>query len=194
MSYRRDRGTMINPIWLIMGVNLLVLIARYINENQIDMHMGLAGITFTHQPWNLLTYMFVHAGILHYFFNMLTLYFFGNYVLSLLGEGRFLLIYFIGGILGGVFFILLAPSNHMVVGASGAIFALGGVLAVMRPNIKVITLPIPVPLPLWIAIMLSFLVLSFLPGVAWQGHLGGLVCGLLMGSYFRQRERRRRPW
>ena len=77
----------------------------------------------------------------------------------------------------------------MVVGASGAVFALGGALAVMVPKTKVFIFPIPVPIPLWIAIIGGFLVISFLPGIAWQAHLGGLLLGLLAGFYFKKQRK-----
>jgi len=86
-------------------------------------------------------------------------------------------------------FILLGPPFATAVGASGAVFALGGALAIMRPKLKVIIFPIPIPLDLWIAVIGGFLVISFLPYIAWQAHLGGLVTGLVAGYFFRKRER-----
>jgi membrane associated rhomboid family serine protease len=120
---------------------------------------------------------------------MLTLYFFGTYLYRLIGQGRFLFVYFGGGILGSILFILLAPPFSIAVGASGAIFALAGALVVMRPKLPVLIFPIPVPIPLWLAVIGGFLILSFLPYIAWQAHLGGLVLGLIAGYFFRKRER-----
>lgn len=85
----------------------------------------------------------------------------------------------------------MGNSLSILVGASGAIYALGGLLLVMRPNARVVTFPIPVPMPLWIAILVGFLIVTFLPGVAWEAHLGGLLYGAAMGLYFRRREFRR---
>jgi membrane associated rhomboid family serine protease len=134
--------------------------------------------------------MFIHAGFWHILANMLTLYFFGGYLNRLLGTAKFLVVYFAGGIAGGLVYLLLVSSSYtVVVGASGAIFALGGVLAVLRPKLRVIVFPVPVPIPLWIAIIGVFVVFSFIPGVAWQGHLGGLVLGLVAGYFFRRRGR-----
>jgi len=48
-------------------------------------------------------------------------------------------------------------------------------------------------MPLWVAIGIAFLLTVFIPGVAWQAHLGGLLVGLIGGFFFRQRERRRLP-
>ena len=86
--------------------------------------------------------------------------------------------------------MLLGSPFALVVGASGAVFALGGTLAVLTPKLRVIVFPIPVPMPLWVAVIGGFVVMSFFPNVAWQGHLGGLVFGLIAGYFFRRRERR----
>ena len=66
---------------------------------------------------------------------------------------------------------------------------MGGALAVMVPRLRVFIFPIPVPLPLWIAVIGGFFILSFLPFIAWQAHLGGLVFGLIAGYVFRRRLR-----
>jgi membrane associated rhomboid family serine protease len=120
---------------------------------------------------------------------MLTLYFFGSYLSRLVGDRRFLITYFGGGILGNILFILLGPLFSIAIGASGAVFALGGALTVMRPRLTVFVFPIPAPIPLWAAVIGGFVILSFIPFVAWQAHLGGLVFGLIIGYFFRKRER-----
>jgi membrane associated rhomboid family serine protease len=194
-NYRRNRNPGINPIWVIIGVNLVIFLTTFLNQGLIYDRFGLTPNMLAKQPWTIVTYMFVHADIFHILFNMITLYFFGTFVMSLLGETTFLITYFVGGIVGGLFFWLLAPlvgnQYTTVVGASGAIYALGGLLMVMRPNVKVMTFPIPVPMPLWIAILIGFVLVSFFPGVAWEAHLGGIVYGAVIGYFFRRREFRR---
>jgi membrane associated rhomboid family serine protease len=194
MRYQsRSKG--INPIWVILGVNIMVFLATLIDQNAIFNRFGLVPITFGHNPWTVFTYMFVHAGWSHIIFNMITLYFFGTFALALVGETFFLITYFVGGIMGGLLYFALASlsgnSYSVLVGASGAIYALGGLLLVMRPNARVITFPIPIPMPLWVAILVGFLLVAFLPGVAWQAHLGGILFGAAVGFYFRRREIRR---
>lgn len=143
------------------------------------------------QPWAILTSMFLHTRFWHIFANMFTLYFFGSAFNSLVGDKRFLLVYFVGGIVGNVFMLLLAgiAPYSFALGASGAVFALAGGLVVLRPRLKVMIFPIPLPIPLFVAVIGGFLLLSFMPSVAWQAHLGGLLVGLIAGYIFRRRER-----
>jgi membrane associated rhomboid family serine protease len=190
MAYR---GQDYSPIaaWLLIVVNLIMFVVRIINP-AFAVNLGLYPPEFWDRPWTLISCMFIHANIWHILANMITLYFFGSYLNRLLGTVKFLIVYFAGGILGSIVFLLLPPSEPSVaVGASGAIFALGGVLAVMRPKLRVIVFPIPVPLPLWIAIIGIFVIFSFLPNVAWQAHAGGLALGLVAGYFFKRRERHR---
>ena len=187
--YRGYQGFKLNAIWIRIGINFLLFVPTLIAPGLMYPLFGLqqAGILF--RPWTVVTSMFIHGGFWHVAANMLTLYFFGSYISRLLGERRFLIVYFCGGIMGSILFILLASPFSIAVGASGAVFALGGALAVMRPKLSVFVFPIPVPIPLWSAVIGGFLILSFVPFIAWQAHLGGMVFGLIAGYFFRKRER-----
>jgi uncharacterized protein len=195
MRYRPGRSSGISPLWVIIIVNIIVFVAEIINQAVIYDRFALWPAGLGQQPWTLFTYMFVHADYLHIFFNMIALYFLGTFSLQLVGELGFLTTYFIGGIAGGLMFVALSSLTgsqyDFVVGASGAIYALGGLLVVMRPNARVVTFPIPVPMPLWIAILGGFVLISFVGGIAWQAHLGGIIYGALVGLYYRRRELRR---
>jgi len=188
MTYRSHRGIKLTPIWVLIGLNLLLFIVTLIVPTLIVL-LGLIPAGILERPWTIITNLFLHDSIGHILANMITLYFFGRYLCALLGEKRFLIVYFIGGILGNIFYVLLGPPLSIAIGASGAVFALGGVLAVMRPRLRVFIFPIPVPLPLWVAVIGGVLILSFFPNVAWQAHLGGLAFGLTIGYFFRRRER-----
>ncbi|TET87514.1 MAG: rhomboid family intramembrane serine protease [Desulfobacteraceae bacterium] len=188
MRYRTYQGFRLTPIWFLIILNLIIFIATTISRELIFL-LGLLPAAFLQQPWTILTNLFVHSGLWHIFANMFTLHFFGSYLSRLVGDGRFLITYFGGGILGNILFILLGPPFSIAIGASGAVFALGGALTVMRPGIRVFIIPIPAPIPLWIAVIGGFVILSFIPFVAWQAHLGGLVFGLITGYFFRKRER-----
>lgn len=190
MSYR-PRTTNLTPIWVLIAVNFLVFIATTIRPEAIEL-LGVQRATIASQPWTIISAMFTHGGFTHIIFNMITLYFYGMYALSLVGEARFLMVYFIGGLAGNALYLLLTgPFSPPAVGASGAIFALGGLLVVLVPRLKVMIFPIPIPMNLWIAI-LFFALISLSPGIAWQAHMGGLVTGIIAGYIFRMKARRSR--
>ena len=190
MNYRNPRTANLTPLWVLIGINILVFIATTIRPEAID-SLGVARATIASQPWTIVSAMFTHESLLHILFNMLALYFYGMYVIALVGEARFFLVYFIGGLIGNTLFLLLAGPNSIAVGASGAIFALGGLLVVLVPRLKVMIFPIPIPLDLWIAILIIALI-SLSPGVAWEAHLVGLLTGLAAGYIFKLQARRRR--
>ena len=193
---RENRGFTLNAVWFLIGVNIILFIATTLNSD-IEWRLGLQAASFTEEPWKIVTNLFIHADILHILFNMITLYFFGTYLSTLIGDVKFLTIYFLGGLLGNAFFMLWAfyapwagtlDRYTTAIGASGAIFAVMGAMAVLRPQAKALMFFV-VPLPLWAAILVGFLMLSFIPGISWQGHLGGLVLGLIAGFILRKQQR-----
>ncbi len=192
MRYRSYGDDGIMPVVAIIVacfvLYLATVIANFFGYSLI-VYLGMRPASLLVQPWTIITSLFMHGGIWHLLANMLTLYFFGTFLQRLVGTRTFLLIYFVGGIVGNILFIFLGPPYATVVGASGAIFALGGTLAVLTPMSRVFIFPIPVPMPLWVAVIGGFLILSFAPGIAWQGHLGGLVTGLIAGFLLRRRRR-----
>lgn len=186
MTYRRYRGLRLSPIWLLIGINLLLFFAIIINSELIFL-FGLQPASLLERPWTIVTNLFIHGGIGHILANMFALYFFGTFLYRLIGGRKFLLVYFLGGVVGNILYLLLASPFSIAIGASGAVFALGGVLTIMMPRLRVFIFPIPVPLPLWVAVIGGFVILSFFPQVAWQAHLGGLVSGFVAGYFFRKR-------
>lgn len=166
--------------------NVLVFISTLISPNFIYGNFALMPARIFEQPWTIITSMFIQASFDHILFNMLTLFFFGLYLERLIGEKKLLILYFLGGILGSIFVILLAPPSSITVGASGAIFAVGGALAVLRPN-QTVYLFFAVPMPLWIAVIGGFFILSLNPGISWEGHLGGLIAGLIAGYLLKKK-------
>jgi membrane associated rhomboid family serine protease len=185
---RRNDSSGMNAILFLVALNILVFFFKMLRP-ELTYLLGLTPALVPQQPWTLITSMFVHGSFSHILFNMISLYFLGSLLLRLVGEVRFLEVYFIGGLAGNVLYILLGPAMVPGIGASGAIFAIGGALAVMAPRLPVVIFPLPVPVPLWGA-MTFFLLISFvMAGIAWQAHLGGFLFGLLAGAYFRRRYR-----
>lgn len=141
--------------------------------------------------FQLVTYQFLHGGLFHLLCNLLVIYFFGKALEEVLGAKDFLMLYFTGGVVGGIFQIALAwgfPDTFSgpVVGASAAAFSLVAAFAQMFPQ-RTITLLLffvfPVSLRaqtlLWIAIGLAvFGIIVPNSNVAHGAHLGGIVVGL----------------
>jgi membrane associated rhomboid family serine protease len=188
MSYRSYRRFAATSILVLIAANLVLFIATLASPDLIYT-LGLQPAIWLERPWTLLTNLFIHGSMWHIAANMLTLYFFGRYLSMMIGDARFLTVYFLGGIIGNFFYILLEPSGPTAIGASGAIFAVAGVLTLMAPKLRVFVFPIPAPLPLWVAVIGGFVILSFFPNVAWQAHLGGLALGLVAGYFLKSRKR-----
>ena len=184
---RTYRSANLNVLWFLIALNVLLFIITLLRP-EILYFLGLTPALLSKQPWTIISSMFVHGGFTHILFNMISLYFLGSFLIRAAGERRFLAVFFLGGLAGNILFILLANPLSTGVGASGGIFALGGALAVMVPKVPVLIFPIPIPIPLWVAIMIFFF-LSFLPRIAWQAHLGGLLLGLIAGLIFRRSRR-----
>ncbi|NCB00779.1 MAG: rhomboid family intramembrane serine protease [Spirochaetia bacterium] len=138
-------------------------------------------IMYRYFYWQFLTYMFVHGGLSHLFFNMFGLFIFGSPVEKQLGSKEFLLFYLLTGTLSGIFsFIayLIAGVNVILVGASGAIFAVMLAFAVFYPHARIFVFGIlPVKAPILVivyaAIELFNQVVGTTAGVAHLTHLAG---------------------
>lgn len=101
-------------------------------------------ISFFTQPWSLITYSFFHASIGHLFWNMLMLYFTGRIFLNLFDNKRFINVYFLGVILGGLLFMLsynvfptLTNTNSALIGASAGVTAVLLFICTYIPNKEV---------------------------------------------------------
>ncbi len=137
------------------------------------------------KPWEFITHIFLHGGFEHIFYNMFALGLFGIILEKIIGGKRFLLIYFIGGVIAGIA-ALFYPS---AIGASGAVFAIMGTLAMLRPKLTVFIFGIPMPMiiasALWIAI--DIFGVLFPAGTANTAHLAGLFFGFVVGFALRKR-------
>src|SRR5262245_28045979 len=157
------------------------------------------------QPsWTVLTSMFMHAGWMHLLGNMLFLYVSGTYIEDVYGRPLFLLSYLLGGLAATAGHFLADPSSRIpLVGASGAIAAVMGMLLVrlfsswiqflflpipFLPNIRVrLKLPALVVLPLWLGEQLYFAQRTRAEGggVAWWAHVAGFVFGVVLAGAVR---------
>jgi rhomboid family protein len=149
------------------------------------------------QPWQLVSYSFLHGGPGHLFFNMLALYMFGSDIERLFGS-RFYLCYYFAAVVAAalchlaVTFLMGSPPVPTV-GASGGIYGLLLAFAVYFPHRRVILLFPPIPMSartfviLFGALELVLGVTGTAAGVAHFAHLGGMLGGWLMILYRRKK-------
>jgi membrane associated rhomboid family serine protease len=193
---RTYRAVNLNVLWFLIALNVVIFIIELVVggypitvNNEVIRFLGLARVLLSQQPWTIISSIFVHGGFAHIIFNMISLYFLGSFFLRAAGERSFLAVFFLGGLAGNALYILLAPPNVIGIGASGAIFAIGGALAVLVPRVPVYIFFIPIPMPLWMAILIFFLLSFLFSEIAWQAHLGGLLAGLIAGFVLKRRRR-----
>lgn len=186
---RTYRAVNLNVLWFLIALNILIFVITLLRPAEVISLFGLTPAQLSQQPWTIISSIFVHGGFGHILFNMISLYFLGSFFFRAVGERSFLAVFFLGGLAGNALYILLAPPNVTGIGASGAIFAIGGALAVLVPKVPVYIFFIPIAMPLWAAILIFFLLSFFFSGIAWQAHLGGLLGGLIAGFILRRRRR-----
>ncbi len=132
----------------------------------------------------LLTYAFLHGGVGHLFFNMLTLYFFAGDLELFMGTRRFLTLYFGSALFGGMAAALFLEGPVLLVGASGAVYGVLTAYALYFPSTEVLLwflLPVKIwaLVLVWILLSLFYSVFGSSDGIAHLAHLGGAVFALL---------------
>ena len=183
---------------VIILVNVIVFLFTSANP-RLSYILGLNPVLFFsgHMYWQLFTYMFVHGGFSHIFFNMLGLLFFGFTTERAMGSKEFTLMYLVCGFLSGVlsliFYMIAGLFHVLLIGASGAIYAMLLAYAVIFPRSRIyiwgiIPLPAPVLIIVYAAIELGSQLFSVGGGVAHLTHLAGFAVAWLyfivrMGIY-----------
>lgn len=141
----------VNTILIALNVIFFIIFTILISVNEKFIAINPSSIFAGQYLWTFLTSMFMHAGFAHLFFNMFSLFFIGTVVERIIGRKRYLWFYLVSGIFAGLFFVTLSfyfgnseigarifgDPNVLGVGASGAIFGLVGLLAVLIPYSKV---------------------------------------------------------
>ncbi len=146
---------------------------------------------FLLKPWTLFTYMFMHQEVFHILFNMIWLFFIGKIFEEYLGERKFTFVFLLGGIAGGILFMVLyqilpvlmvSNSVATLIGASAGIMAIIVATATLLPNYSIFIIFIgSIPLK-WIALAYVVLDLISIPSGNAGGHishLGGAIFGFI---------------
>jgi membrane associated rhomboid family serine protease len=187
LSQHRFQNRNDNIVLVLIGINILVFILQRIFD--ITVYAALNPVAVLHGwVWQFVTYMFAHGSINHLLFNMLALFIFGSRVEHYMGSREFLLYYLLTGILAGVFSFLVywitGSYRVMLLGASGAVFAVQLAYATLYPDAQIYIwgiLPIRAPVMVlgFTAIEVFSLVTGFRSDVAHLTHLAGFGFGWL---------------
>ncbi len=190
--------------WTLVAINVAVFLVTWVRPNIVtDLEMVGYATYGPGGPWHgvaagewyrLITSAFLAPatgqgglGILDIVFNMWALIFVGPALEGLLGRLRFLAVYLLSAVGGGVMYYFLAAPNAPAVGASGAIFGLFGAWFVVSRRLRLDTRGI-------VALIAINLALSFFwhTTIAWQAHIGGLLTGAVLTAAYAYAPRKNR--
>jgi membrane associated rhomboid family serine protease len=165
--------------WAVKIAAVCVIVFFLKNVYDITGDFALRADSWMIKPWTFVTSMFLHGSFEHLFYNMFALVMFGSILEKIIGSKKFLLLYFVSGILaglGGTFFY------ESAIGASGAIYGVLGSLATLRPRMVVYAMGVPMPMIVAVIIWATLdFVGMFAPGqIAYAAHLCGLAAGVLI--------------
>jgi membrane associated rhomboid family serine protease len=168
----------VKRLLIINGVMFLLTMAF----RPLATYLGFTPATMLTQPWTVVTYMFVHGGFFHIFFNMLILFFFGPPLEERWGESEFIKFYLIGGIGGAT--LSLVFWDQTIIGASAAVYAVMVAYAMYWPDNPIYIWGIFPVKAKWLVIALIGMSVFFTfsggsPGVAHLAHLGGAAAAFL---------------
>jgi membrane associated rhomboid family serine protease len=167
-------------VFRIIAANVLVFIAQGVMSPAVLNQLVLVPAQLLARPWTLLSYQFLHGGLLHLGFNMLALFFFGPRLEARLGGNRFVGLYLASGA-GGAALSLLTPFSA-IIGASGAVFGILLAFARYYPRERIFIWGIlPIESRLLVVLLALFSLYAGFSGaqagVAHFAHLGGFVGG-----------------
>jgi len=158
-------------------------------RSEVQGYLGVlfpAAVTIDHEIWRLLTYAFLHGGILHILFNMMSLRAIGPFLEESYGSTRFAIVYLGSAVAGG---LAILSVDSAALGASGAIFGMMGAgLAFGIRRGGIFGSQMKSQFLQWIleGVVLTFVV----PGISVSGHLGGLAGGFVIGYIIAPDQRR----
>lgn len=174
----------------LMGLNIIIWIIMELNGGSKNVNtLLLFGanepflIIGRSQYWRLIASMFLHIGLSHLLYNLFALYIFGIRIEKYYGKIKFLMIYFISGIIGSIASIFF--SDTVSAGASGAIYGLIGALLIIAYKTKKQIDGLNT-FTLLIMVMIGIAFGFMMPSVDNAAHLGGLLSGIVSGTIILQ--------
>lgn len=183
---RRESTSMI-VTQAIFGINVAVFLGMMFagassGQDLADWGANYGPYTVAGQWWRLVTCLFIHGGMLHFAFNMWSLWNIGSLAESVYGHGTFAAIYLITGVAASITSILWNP-GVLSVGASGAIF---GIVGALLASYYLGGMALPRSQGIFVSLIV-FSAYSLIRGFAQTGidngaHVGGLISGLVLGA------------
>lgn len=175
----------------IIAANILVSFKGFNDNAFFDRYkFGIAQIQ-AGQKERMLTSGFLHVDIAHLFFNMFTLYFFANVVISWFGAGKFIGIYFISLVAGSLLALFFHKNEpyYSAVGASGAVTGILYAAILLQPGMNLFLMFIPIPIPAYV-LGIGYLLYSIygmksrLGNIGHTAHFGGAIGGYVTTLVF----------
>ena len=172
---------------LLVVIAVCFLAQNLIPEREVDKYLSLSVDGLKRGfVWQFITFQFLHGGVLHLAFNLLALWSFGRVVETRLGVSKYLLLYFLAGVVGGLFQValgFLVPTMHggFLFGASAGVCGVMAVFCRLEPDLPIIPLFIKAKYALlvFIGIAVVFTILPVGPNISHAAHLGGLLVGVM---------------
>jgi membrane associated rhomboid family serine protease len=161
-------------------INLVIWLLQVIPGSTLTSTLFYAPLLTVIEPWRMITAGFVHSpdNFWHILLNIYSIYIFGRVIEPMLGPIRFLVLYLVSIFGGSAMVLWLGEPVVPVVGASGAFFGLMGAYLIMLRAIGDNS-------GLLVGLIAVNLAFGFLvPGISWQGHLGGLLAGMAVTAVY----------
>lgn len=162
--------------YTIIGLCVLAYLGQTVAPGVVENLLMFAPFRALAMPWTFLTSGFLHGSLMHLAFNMYALWVVGQYLERAMGPWRYLAVYLVSILAGHTAVLLLTDPMTTswvggTVGASGGVFGLFGSMFVINRRMGAESGQIIV------LIVLNLLITFMVPGISWQGHLGGLIVG-----------------
>jgi len=182
-------GSAVGVTQALIAINVVVFIitvssgasvfSGHAGTSTIYARFAMSPVAVAHGQWyRLFTSAFLHYGLPHIFFNMYALLLVGPQLERVLGRLRFVVLYVLAGVGGGLLSLATGPLGEQAAGASGAIFGLFGALYIVARHLKLQTGGIAVTIA-------ANLVFTFaVSNIDWRGHIGGLATGSVIALVF----------
>ncbi|MBX2841471.1 MAG: rhomboid family intramembrane serine protease [Flammeovirgaceae bacterium] len=177
-------------VWVFL--NLCFFISKITNNDGffdaifINLAVQSSLSQFIYKPWTLVTYFFTHRDFFHILYNMIFMYWFGKIIEEFLGSKKLTAIYIIGGLAGGIAFIiaynLLGYPNSPMLGASAGVFAIVVGAATFQPDYRMYLMfigPVKIKYVAAVVVFTSFIALPSQNTGGNIAHMGGALVGFL---------------